>query len=102
MSTSDLTSRQSGGQIAMKSENTNCLSGMQCPKCGSLEPFGIEVTMVVTMSDDGTEDYGDCSGRTNTANAARVIFTRPPGISEPTGPPNPSCRTPSCFSTPTT
>jgi hypothetical protein len=32
---------------------------MKCPNCGSLEPFGIEVTMVVTMSDDGTEDYGN-------------------------------------------
>ena len=43
----------------MSSENTNCLDGMKCPKCGSLEPFGIEVTMMVTMSDDGTEDYGN-------------------------------------------
>jgi len=58
MSTSDLTSRQSGGQIAVKTENINCLSGMQCPKCGSLEPLRIEVKMMVTMSDDGTEDYG--------------------------------------------
>lgn len=59
MSTSDLTSRQSGGGIAMKTENANCLDAMKCPKCGSLEPFGIEVTMTVTMCDDGTDDYGN-------------------------------------------
>lgn len=44
----------------MTSENTNCLAGMKCPKCGSREPFGIEVTTTVTMSDDGTEDHGNC------------------------------------------
>lgn len=43
----------------MKTENANCLAGMKCPKCGSLEPFGIEVTMTVTMCDDGTDDYGN-------------------------------------------
>jgi hypothetical protein len=59
MSTSDFTSRQSGGQISMKTENANCLDGMKCPKCGSLEPFSIEVRMMVAVSDDGTEDYGN-------------------------------------------
>jgi hypothetical protein len=59
MNTSDFTSRQSGGQIAIKTENTNCLDGMKCPKCGSPEPFGIQVRMMVTVSDDGTEDYAN-------------------------------------------
>jgi predicted nucleic-acid-binding Zn-ribbon protein len=41
--------------------NDNCLEGMRCPKCGSLEPFNIEVTKIVTVYDSGTEDskYGD-------------------------------------------
>jgi hypothetical protein len=36
--------------------NTNCLQGMQCPKCKSLEPFAIEVTTTFRVFDEGTED----------------------------------------------
>lgn len=39
-------------------ENNNCLQGYKCPKCGSLGPFWIAVSMTanVLMSDDGTMD----------------------------------------------
>lgn len=37
--------------------NTNCLEGMQCPKCGSLEPFNIEVKAMARVYDNGTEDF---------------------------------------------
>src|SRR5208282_1322179 len=40
----------------MTSENTNCLEGMKCPKCGSLEPFKIEISTLVKIFDDGTDD----------------------------------------------
>ena len=40
-----------------KTENTNCLEGMKCPRCGSLEPFKIEVTTLIQFTDDG-EDLG--------------------------------------------
>ena len=36
--------------------NTNCLFGMRCPKCGSLEPFAIEVTTTMRVFDEGTDD----------------------------------------------
>ena len=40
--------------------NTNCLKDMRCPKCGSLEPFTIQVLMLADVFDSGTEDiYGD-------------------------------------------
>jgi len=42
----------------MKTENTNCLTGFECPKCGSLEPFYIECKVVVQVFDNGTEDIG--------------------------------------------
>jgi hypothetical protein len=37
-------------------ENTNCLEGMKCPECGSLEPFRIEIKTMLLMYDDGSED----------------------------------------------
>ena len=37
--------------------NTNCLKGMQCPKCGSEGPFVIEVPATVLMSDDGEVEH---------------------------------------------
>jgi len=37
-------------------ENTNCLAGMKCPKCGSLAPFNIQAFCMVTVFDNGTED----------------------------------------------
>ena len=39
--------------------NENCLEGMQCPHCGDYGPFKIEVRCIVTMHDDGTDDYDD-------------------------------------------
>jgi hypothetical protein len=35
--------------------NENCLEGMQCPKCESLEPFVIEITTHVKVWDEGTD-----------------------------------------------
>ena len=41
-------------------KNTNVLAGMQCPKCKSLGPFGINgATCTVTVTDDGVEDAVD-------------------------------------------
>jgi hypothetical protein len=37
--------------------NTNCLTDMQCPKCGSEGPFWIEGTADFLVSDDGTMEY---------------------------------------------
>jgi hypothetical protein len=37
--------------------NTNCLTGMHCPACGSEGPFYIECLAVFLVSDSGTEDY---------------------------------------------
>ena len=37
--------------------NENCLAGMKCPSCGSEGPFEIEVVTMVTMHDDGSDDY---------------------------------------------
>ena len=39
--------------------NTNCLEGMQCPKCQSLEPFIITAMVSVLVYDEGTEDLMD-------------------------------------------
>lgn len=39
--------------------NTNCLDGMRCPKCGSEEPFDIDVTTSVRMYDSGDDGHGD-------------------------------------------
>ena len=36
--------------------NSNCLTGMQSPKCKSLEPFAIGITTTVRVFDDGTDD----------------------------------------------
>jgi hypothetical protein len=36
--------------------NSNCLAGMQCPKCNSPEPFAIEVTTTFRVYDEGTDD----------------------------------------------
>lgn len=35
--------------------NENCLKGMQCPQCGSEEPFGIAVDVVMLVTDGGTD-----------------------------------------------
>ena len=36
--------------------NSNCLSGFQCPKCKSTEPFSIEVTTMFRVYDEGTDE----------------------------------------------
>ena len=38
--------------------NTNCLEGFKCPKCNSEGPFRIEVSTVMTVTDNGTEGDG--------------------------------------------
>lgn len=35
--------------------NTNVLEGMRCPKCGSEEPFRINISMDAEVSDNGTD-----------------------------------------------
>lgn len=35
--------------------NTNCLAGMQCPECGSLEPFRIAVETTAVFWDEGSD-----------------------------------------------
>ncbi len=37
-------------------QNSNCLQGMACPKCGSLQPFVIEANKQFLVYDTGTED----------------------------------------------
>jgi hypothetical protein len=39
--------------------NTNCLENIKCPGCGNHELFRIAGNAVFTVTDDGTEDYGD-------------------------------------------
>jgi len=42
-----------------KTKNENCLMGMQCPKCKSLEPFEIATGCMSTVYDEGTEEEYD-------------------------------------------
>jgi hypothetical protein len=42
--------------MSKKAANANCLHGMQCPKCKSLEPFAIGVTTTFRVYDSGTDD----------------------------------------------
>lgn len=37
-------------------KNDNCLAGVQCPDCGSQEPFLIRAHALVTAWDDGVSD----------------------------------------------
>lgn len=39
----------------MPEKNENCLEGLACPQCGSLEPFGIHATCRVVMYDNGSD-----------------------------------------------
>lgn len=43
----------------MKTKNTNCLEGVECPKCEALEPFAIVGSTVFMVYDDGIEQYTD-------------------------------------------
>lgn len=40
------------------SENTNCLKGIACPKCGHSESFLFEATVMLYVTDEGSEDRG--------------------------------------------
>lgn len=35
--------------------NTNCLAGIQCPKCGEEDHFRVEATAMFNLTDDGTD-----------------------------------------------
>jgi Zn ribbon nucleic-acid-binding protein len=39
-----------------KQINSNCLHGMQCPRCNSFEPFAIGITTTVRVYNCGVED----------------------------------------------
>ena len=39
--------------------NTNCLEGIKCPKCASLEPFRLSATTIVKVYDEGTDRTED-------------------------------------------
>jgi hypothetical protein len=41
----------------MMRANINCLAGMACPLCGSLEPFELAITIVAAIFDNGVEDF---------------------------------------------
>jgi hypothetical protein len=45
-------------KITKTSKNTNCLEGVKCPKCGQEDLFKIAASVIVEVSDDGTEDQG--------------------------------------------
>ncbi|MGH9344383.1 MAG: hypothetical protein ACRD19_11560 [Terriglobia bacterium] len=40
------------------SKNTNCLEGIRCPVCGYEDTFRIAASVIVTVTDDGTDDEG--------------------------------------------
>ena len=42
--------------MSEKQSNANCLHGMRCPKCRSLEPFAIGIKTTFRVYDEGTED----------------------------------------------
>lgn len=42
----------------MSNNNSNCLQGMECPKCKAPGPFRIAAVITVLVHDDGTEDEG--------------------------------------------
>lgn len=39
--------------------NTNCLEGLQCPKCKQEDELLVQVREWVSLSDDGTDPYAD-------------------------------------------
>jgi len=45
-------------KITRTSKNTNCLEGVKCPKCGQEDLFKIGASVIVEVSDGGTEDQG--------------------------------------------
>jgi hypothetical protein len=41
------------------SENTNCLAGIKCPKCGNEDLFTVSATCWATVTDDGIDSTSD-------------------------------------------
>ena len=39
--------------------NTNCLEGIECPKCGNDSRFYVGVRTRAEVTDDGAETFGD-------------------------------------------
>ena len=39
--------------------NSNCLQGLACPKCGNHERLVIEVASLASVTDEGTDIFGD-------------------------------------------
>ena len=54
-----LTARQFLKKFPDSEQNENCLEDMGCPECGNRERFKIEMTAVIEICDEGTEDHGD-------------------------------------------
>jgi len=46
-------------QEAEAEENTNCLAGMKCPKCGYTRSFHIGCSTIAEVLDSGVEDHGN-------------------------------------------
>lgn len=45
--------------MADRNGNSNCLEGVECPKCKSAESFEIVARITVEVTDEGTEDMMD-------------------------------------------
>jgi hypothetical protein len=45
-------------KISQTSKNTNCLEAVKCPNCGQEDIFKIGASVIVEVSDHGTEDQG--------------------------------------------
>jgi hypothetical protein len=39
--------------------NTNCMMGIECPKCGEHDNVRVAIRTIMEMSDDGHGDYED-------------------------------------------
>ncbi len=39
--------------------NTNCLEGVRCPACGNEDRFRIVGKALFTVTDEGTDEFGD-------------------------------------------
>ena len=46
-------------QVDLPNPNTNCLDGMRCPNCGQARSLNIEATVIVKVTDNGTDDTVD-------------------------------------------
>lgn len=49
-----------------KTKNDNCLAGMKCPNCGSLQPFYINAKACFKVCDEGTLDFTDVEWNAST------------------------------------